>query len=56
MRLAALGKRDREAGDAHMTEREKWLARRQAFSILAKSIVIGIVGAVAVYFLPWPVG
>lgn len=50
--LATLGKRDPEAGDPHMTDHEKALARRQAVWIVVKSMLIAVVLAGAVVALP----
>lgn len=52
MRLAALGKRDRELGTTDMTELEQRLARRQAMGIAIKSTVVTIAVTAAIYLLP----
>jgi hypothetical protein len=49
--LGALGQREREAGDRELTESEKPIVRRQAFSVALRSALVAVVLTALLYFI-----
>jgi hypothetical protein len=49
--LGALGKREREAGDTQLTERERPIVRRQVVKVVVQSAAIAAVITAVLYFV-----
>jgi hypothetical protein len=49
--LATLGKRERDAGDANLSDAERPIVRRQALGVVGRSILIAIAVAVAAFLV-----